>query len=148
MSGETPERVTVDTTVVVSAFIRRGFPAQVIEQWRAGLFVLVVSAAVLAEFADVLHRPDLRDRYSLDLEDVADFLEDIRGNAELVTPLQESGLPLHARDPKDDLMLACALAGGCHFLVSGDRDLLALDGHPALGPLRIVSPRQFVERAT
>jgi len=41
--------------------------------------------------------------------------------------------------------LACALAGQCDYLVTGDRDLLDLQGHPGLGRLRIVTPREFLE---
>ncbi|MFN8557371.1 MAG: hypothetical protein U0531_08475 [Dehalococcoidia bacterium] len=41
-------------------------------------------------------------------------------------------------------MLACALGGGADVIVSGDADLLALDGHPALGALRIVPPVTFL----
>lgn len=145
MSDERAERVAVDTTVVVSAFIGQGIPTQVIQQWQADRFVLVVSAAIVAEYADVLSRTRIRVRYGVDPEDAAAFLEDIRSRADLVTSLAESELPLHARDPKDDLFLACALAGGCQYLVTGDHDLLDLNGHPALGLLRIVTPRQYVE---
>lgn len=148
MSVPTAERVTVDTTVLVSAFIGSGLPARVVRDWQARLFVLVVSAPIIAEYADVLRRPAIRLRYDLDAEDVADFLEDIRVRAVLVVPPPETLLPLHSRDPKDDLFLACALAGACDHLVTGDLDLLTLDRHPALGSLRIVTPRTFVERST
>lgn len=146
MPNDQGERAAIDTTVVVSAFIGQGIPTQVIKQWQARLFILVVSSAVLAEYADVLGRSRLRFRYGLDPQDATAFLEDIRVRAELATPLPESELPLHSRDRKDDLFLACALAGECGFLITGDRDLLDLNGHPALGPLRIVTPRQFVEK--
>jgi uncharacterized protein len=140
------ERATVDTTVVVSAFIGQGFPARVIRRWQAGLFVLVVTSDVLAEYADVLSRPRLRDRFGVQLDEIAAFLEDIRGRADLVTPFAMADLPLHVRDPKDDLLLACALGGDCQYLVTGDSDVLALNGHPALGALRVVTPRRFVEK--
>lgn len=143
MREETPERATVDTTVVVSAFIRRGIPSQVIQRWQASLVVLVVSAAIIAEYAAVLSRREMRTRYGIDREDVAAFLDDIRSRADLVTPPDE--LPLRSRDPKDDIFLACALAGGCRYLITGDSDLLVLAGHPALGSLRILTPRQFIE---
>lgn len=60
-------------------------------------------------------------------------------------PLAAEHFALHSRDPKDDIFLACALAGQCDYLVTGDRDLLDLQGHPGLGQLRIVTPREFLE---
>lgn len=46
-------------------------------------------------------------------------------------------------DPDDDKFLACAVAGGVAAIVSGDRDLLVLDGWRELAILR---PRQFLEQ--
>lgn len=56
----------------------------------------------------------------------------------------EAVSPVRCRDPKDDYLLACAVAGQAHYLVTGDRDLLALDGEPALGVLRILTPLDFL----
>jgi len=63
--------------------------------------------------------------------------------AEHVTPV--GALPVVVRDPKDEKLLACALHGRADYLVSGDRDLLELDGNLALGMLRILTARDFVE---
>jgi predicted nucleic acid-binding protein len=41
-------------------------------------------------------------------------------------------------------VLACALGANVDYIVTGDEDLLVLDGHPALGSLRIVTPRAFL----
>jgi predicted nucleic acid-binding protein len=53
-------------------------------------------------------------------------------------------LPIQARNPGDDKVLTCALAAGADAIVTGDADLLALDGHPALGVLRILRPADFL----
>lgn len=45
------------------------------------------------------------------------------------------------RDPADDVFLACALAAGAQFLVTEDKDLLALDGCEGL---RILTPAAFI----
>ena len=45
------------------------------------------------------------------------------------------------RDPKDDKFLALALNGEAHYLVTGDRDLLAL--RPFAG-VQILTPRDFL----
>jgi len=46
------------------------------------------------------------------------------------------------RDPKDDAILALAIAGKADVLISGDQDLLCLD---PLDGLRLLSPRQFLD---
>ena len=45
------------------------------------------------------------------------------------------------RDPNDDMVLECAVAAGAQCIVSGDKDLLALDPYNGI---RIVSPAEFL----
>ena len=45
---------------------------------------------------------------------------------------------------KAETVLATALAGIADYLVTGDQDLLVLDGDPAIGALRIVTVREFL----
>ncbi len=52
------------------------------------------------------------------------------------------------RDPKDDAYLHLCISAGADFLITGDKDLLAVNpGRVALLPerLQIVTPRQFLE---
>lgn len=93
------------------------------------------------ELRDVLDRPRLRERYPIDAGLLRLLLDRLRRTAIVVVPAKP---PVRCRDPKDDYLLACALAGGAHYLVSGDADLLALDGHPDLGTLRIVTAAAFL----
>ena len=54
-------RAVIDTNVVVSAaLVAHGFPAVVLDLVFAGDLVPCVSAAVLAEYDDVLSRPRIR----------------------------------------------------------------------------------------
>ncbi len=46
-------------------------------------------------------------------------------------------------DPEDDTFIACALAGRCRLIVSGDRHLLKVSG---FGEIRVMSPRQFIDK--
>lgn len=54
-------------------------------------------------------------------------------------------LPIHGRDPEDDFMLATALRGVANYLITGDEDLLVLNGNPALGKLKIVLVKDFLK---
>lgn len=50
--------------------------------------------------------------------------------------------PSICRDPDDNVILALALEAHCEFIITGDGDLLALDGHAGI---RIVTPRGFAD---
>ena len=47
------------------------------------------------------------------------------------------------RDPKDQMILATAIAGDAQIVISGDKDLLVL--HP-YGSISILSPQEFLLR--
>ena len=47
------------------------------------------------------------------------------------------------RDPKDNMFLDCAVAGGAKYLVSGDKDLLMLKG---VAGVKILSPAEFLKK--
>ena len=51
---------------------------------------------------------------------------------------QVQGVATH---PEDDLILATAISGNADYLVTGDRQLLALGSY---GGVRIVTPRDFL----
>lgn len=75
--------------------------------------------------------------------DIAEFFAELSAN--LVEPLPLDALPVYCRDADDDHIRACALGGGANVSVTGGADLLALDGDPALGDPRILTPRTFLE---
>jgi putative PIN family toxin of toxin-antitoxin system len=58
-------------------------------------------------------------------------------------PARLSSVPRVVRDPKDDYLLAYAVLERADFLVTGDRDLLALDGE--IERLRIVTAVAFLQ---
>ena len=47
------------------------------------------------------------------------------------------------RDPKDDMVLECAVVSGAPYIITGDKDLLALDPYDGI---RIVTPADFLEQ--
>ena len=87
--------------------------------------MLVTSAYILDEFVDVLARPKLRRLAGLAAADIAAARAAIESRARIVSAdLKLAGV---LRDPKDQPILACAVAGKADYLVTGDkRDLLPL----------------------
>jgi putative PIN family toxin of toxin-antitoxin system len=131
--------IVVDTNVVVSATFwprsedRRCFVLLARRKCR-----LAVTVAILEEYrilADRIGRRECPDK------DPSPFLDWIERVALLVEPA-----PLgkrRSRDVKDDPFLACALASHAEFIVTKDKDLLALD--KPFG-VEIVTPRDFYRR--
>ena len=145
MSDSSPLPAAVlDTNLIVSGAITpHGLPNHVLRALERDAFRLISSPDLAAEVRGVLSRPAIRERYRPDPTIVDAELAALE--ARMVRPLPLDALPVHCRDPKDDPVLACALGGQADYLVTGDADLLALDGHPALGALRIVTPRAFLD---
>ena len=120
-------RAIVDTNVFVSGTIlKRGNPYELLKNWRAGEFRLLYGSEQYEELNDVLNRPWVR-RRNISADEVEDLLEFLQASAE---PVQPGEVPLLVRDIDDVPILAAALGGNADYLVTGDDDLLVLDGDP------------------
>ncbi len=137
-------RIVLDTNLLVSGLIvPRGLPRRLLDEWRQGAYRLLVTDAILDEYAAVLARPQFAAKYGLAPGEVAALLRRMRAEGERVVPAET--VPVTVRDPKDTHLLGAALGGDAAYLVTGDADLLILDGDPALGRLRIVTARSFLD---
>lgn len=116
-------RGVLDTNVLVGALITKGTPPDRLYQaWLRGVFELVMSSAQVAEVADVLARP--RMRQYVDPDEAAAILENIDTRATILDAAPNLDL---SPDPKDNPILAAAIAGRADFIVSGDKKhMLAL----------------------
>lgn len=127
---------------MVSGLIaRRGAPYELLQAWRTGAFDLLFSDTIYDEYADVLPRPKFI-RYGMTPDVIAGFLTSIAIRGRRVLPRRR--VPVVVRDPKDEMLLAAALGGHAEYLVTGDGDLLALQGRPELGTLHIVTVHEFL----
>jgi len=127
-------RVFLDTNVLVSAFASRGLCADLLE------LVLLEHDLVLGR--NVLRELDkaLREKVRLPAAHAAEIAELVSGEAVLLVDKAE---PARVKaEPDDAQVLGEALAGHAEVFITGDAVLLKLR---AVGPLRIVSPRQFWE---
>jgi uncharacterized protein len=105
-----------------------------------GRIELVMSPALLAELAEVLSRPRIRQRLSAD--DAHVFLADIAAQAVMVADPVDP--PSVCRDPDDDYLVALSAASGADALITGDDDLLAIEGDQA--GVEVLKPRQLIDR--
>ncbi len=116
-------RIVVDTNILIGALITKGTPPDRLYQaWLRGEIELVTSTAQMAEVANVLARPRLRK--FLDAGEAAAIVENIDTRALILDDPPDVDL---SPDPKDNPILAAAIAGKADLIVSGDKKhMLAL----------------------
>ena len=117
-------RWVVDTNVLVSAFLWRGTPGQVIELAGEQLIQLCASRTLLDELAATLAKPRLAKYVTATALTPAQMLAHYRRLCTVVTPAWLTRQI--SRDQDDDAVLACALGARADLVVSGDDDLLSL----------------------
>lgn len=99
--------------------------------------ILLASEATLEEVAAVLSRPEF-DPY-VSANERQRFIA-LLGGVTRIVPITRK---LQAcRDPRDNIFLDVALAGGAHAIFTGDADLLALDSFHGVP---IVTPARFLD---
>lgn len=128
-------KLLLDTNVWVSALLWGGQLSPLLLLAEAGEVTLITSNPILEELSQVLQYEKLQARIrNLDTTS-ASLLQLVRSLSEL-HPTVDVWVP-ELRDPKDLIILATAAAGDVDAVVTGDRDLLALNefsGIPILTP--------------
>ena len=134
-------RTVFDTNLLVSYLLVHRPPiATLIDEHLAHeRFTLVGAAELLEELARVLRYPRLQRYYDAATRDR--FVALIAALSELVELPAE--IPPISRDPDDDRVIACAVAGCADVIVSGDNDLLDLE---QVGSIPILTAAQFLAR--
>ena len=131
-------RFVFDNGILVGAAIKvDSIPRRSIEVGFS-LGEILVSEATVAELIDVLRRPKLARYLSPSVREK--FLTKF---VQQVIQVATTEAIRECRDPKDDMFLDLAVAGGAACIISGDQDLLVLD--PFRG-IPILTPRAFLER--
>lgn len=127
-------RVVLDTNVLVSGLAYpASVPGRILTAWRQGGIDLVLSRYILDEMVRVLPRLP---RISLSEAEIRDLADSFVFLADIVEPAEVRDEAL--RDPADQPVLATLLAAQARYLITGDKDLLALaERYP------IVTPSEF-----
>ncbi|MFY8107161.1 MAG: putative toxin-antitoxin system toxin component, PIN family [Elstera sp.] len=124
-------RVVLDTNVLVSGLTYpRSIPGQIVSAWRHGAIETVLSHYIIEEMVRVLPRLAQNRLSPSAIRDLADSLLFL---ADIIEPegVQDAAL----RDPADQPILGTFLAARAQYLITGDKDLLALAGdYPILTP--------------
>jgi putative PIN family toxin of toxin-antitoxin system len=127
-------RLVLDTNVIVAGLVSEGLCHELIARHLPD-HTAILSRVLWDELLD-----KLQVKFGLAAEDLP-LLDLYHRHAKWVDP--RALLKPVCRDADDDWVLATALAGTADVIVTGDGDLLALGTHEGV---RILSPRQFIER--
>ena len=132
-------QIVIDTNVLVSCLFKQNSRInRILRHLIDGEYQLLYSDETVKELNDVLLRPRIS-RNILKDWDIAELLVLLRFRGMRVFP--KTGINV-CRDPEDDKFLELAVDGHADYIVSGDKDLLAL--HPFQG-IPIITPATFLD---
>ncbi|MGA2572264.1 MAG: putative toxin-antitoxin system toxin component, PIN family [Terracidiphilus sp.] len=130
-------RVVLDTNVLLSGLAYpASIPGQIVTAWKQGAISVVLSRYILDEVVRSLPRIS---RVPLSPDEVRDVVDSLALIAEVVEPVSVDEDAL--RDKADLPVLGTLAAAQADYLITGDKDLLALAGR-----YPIVTPAAFLGR--
>lgn len=129
-------RVVLDTNVLLSGIAYPGsVPGKIMAAWRYGSIEVLLSTYILDELRRVL--PRLAHRHGLSATEIDDLVDTLSIQAEMIEPADPEDTAL--RDGNDlpvlGTLLAALQCSGANYLITGDKDLLALaQSYPIVSP--------------
>jgi putative PIN family toxin of toxin-antitoxin system len=120
-------RVVLDTNILVSALLFKGDLAKIVDLWKKGKIIPVLSRETFAEFEAVLEYP----KFSLTRQEIKVIIEEeLLPYFEVIEITEDvEGI---CRDTADDKFIACAVSASADFIVTGDKDLLDMGKYKAI----------------
>lgn len=132
-------RILLDTNVLVSALLSSaGPPGRILDLIRRDRHVLISSTYLSDELRSVCSRRHLQGRILS--EELDALVYSMEATGLVVTELPQVN---YSPDPKDNPILATALAGNADLIVSGDKSHMQSLGH--VQDIPIVTPREALD---
>jgi len=130
-------RIVLDTNVFMSGIFWAGNPGKILNAWGNHKIKLVFSQEILDEYTRVGQL--LSKKYpGINISPFIDLLI-MYGELHLPAKLKKS----ISQDPDDDKFIALAVTAKCLCIVSGDVDLLSVDG---VFGIKILKPVEFIKK--
>lgn len=134
MVSSTKLRVVIDTNVLISGIVFKGNPKKVLNRWLQKKFILFISPEILLEFLTVLAR------FEVPAAIINKYKGLLESHAQRMIPKSNFKI---CRDPKDNQFLDLCFACQVDYLITGDKDLLALK---TFRKTRILKPEAFLKK--
>ncbi len=131
-------RVVLDTNIFISALLASKHCRLVIKTFDAPATTLIISNAMIQELRTSLNKPKLTGL--INDADKQKLIAFIRIKAVSINPKIVENI---CRDPKDNMVLATAVAAKANIIVTGDKDLLILDPFKRI---EIIPPAKFLAK--
>lgn len=136
-------KVVFDTNILISTLlVKVGTQAKLLRFSQKGTYQILLSQDIFTELNRVLHYPRIRKAFPLLTEaDIKKYMIELKVLGLMVKKLPH--LAVIKQDPKDDHILACAVAGKADYIVTGDRHLLDLN---IFRNISILTPVNFLKK--
>ena len=129
-------KIVIDTNIVISAAFFGGIPRKVIQAAVEEKIIVCANSSIVDEYKEIKDEMLLLKKGKL-RDDIFDtYLEKIR----MFKPVAVVNI---CRDPDDNKFIACAIDAKAIYVVSGDKDLLAVESYDEV---KIVTAKEFYER--
>lgn len=141
-----PLKAVLDTTVLISAFLNPGgLSDEIINFAELELFEFISSNEILEEARlSLLGKHHIRQRYPFTDERVFEYISELEAACTKV--INPPPISVIIRDPKDDKILACAIASEADYIVSRDGHLLNLKEYRLREKtIKILTTEEFIQ---
>jgi putative PIN family toxin of toxin-antitoxin system len=129
-------KAVLDTNVLISSLFWKGPSRHTVDLAIANKIKSITSPEILEEVEAVLYE----DFPQVPYDKIEGVIRDILSYSQLIIPRHATVKKL--RDIKDTKIIACALSAKAEYIVTGDKDLLALKKYQGI---RILTPRAFLD---
>jgi len=128
-------KAVLDTNILISGILFGGNPRQIFELVIQGKIDAYISPVIFTEFKELLIRP----KFGITHEKCFLISKEIENLFCFV--FSQVRVDLIKDDPDDNIILECALAADCEYIITGDSHLLTLK---LFDKIKIVSPAMFI----
>ena len=135
---ERVKRVVLDNNVLVSALLFKGVLSRLVELWRKGRIIPVISKETFEELTTVLQYR----KFSLSKDEIKSVIEyEILPYFKIIEVVKAvKGV---CRDPGDDKFISCALSASADCIVTGDKDFCDLRQYKTV---KIINTSDFLKK--
>ena len=124
-------RIVLDTNVLIAAGLKGRFTESILQAANKKILTLITSEEILKELFQ-----KLTFKFNWEQTDVRSYVNRIKEISQVVEITEH--ISVVKRDPTDNKILECALAGKANLIVTSDQDLIKLKAFRGIG---IIHPK-------